>query len=300
MSDELRVTSNKNKYDTPSLKKSLVTCHLSLVTCLLLSFQFLTIIPLKIRDKISEEEIGKASAFFPLVGAFQGALLVIANLLLRKIFSVELTNGLLVFLLVISNGGFHLDGLADTFDAIAARGDKEKKLSIMKDSTIGPVGVIAIFLTLLLKFLALNSLSHLPSSILYPSLFLMPILAKWTMVVSMFHGKPAKEDGLGRIFIKNVKINTVIFSSFLIILFFVSFVAIQISFYKEIPFNPPIPPLVIFFVVLFALLYMLSLISVKFCEKTFGGITGDAIGAISEITEVVFLLIVVTWSKIFS
>lgn len=295
MSEESRVMGTKNKCNNPSMRNSIISHHSSLITRLVLSFQFLTIIPLRVRDEISEEEIGKASAFFPLVGVFQGILLVFASLLLRKVFPMELTNGLLIFLLVLSNGGFHLDGLADTFDAIAARGDKEKKLSIMKDSTIGPIGVIAIVLTLLLKFLALNSLSHLPDSTFYPSLFLMPILSKWAMVISMFYGKAARGEGLGRIFIKNVKVNTVIFSSFLIILFFVLFVAIQISFYKEIPFNPPIPPL-LFFVILFALLYMLSLISVKFCDKSFGGLTGDTLGAISEITEIIFLLMVIAWS----
>ncbi len=99
---------------------------------LLFSFQFLTIIPLRVKEHISEEEIGISPAFFPLVGVFQGGLLVISAILLRKVFSLELTNGLLILLLVLINGGFHLDGLADTFDAIAARGDKEKKLSIMK------------------------------------------------------------------------------------------------------------------------------------------------------------------------
>ncbi|MGQ9570089.1 MAG: adenosylcobinamide-GDP ribazoletransferase [Thermodesulfovibrionales bacterium] len=272
---------------------------------LILAFQFLTIIPFRVRDEISEEEIGKTSTFFPLVGIFQGALLVFASLLLRKVFPIELTNGLLVFLLVLSNGGFHLDGLADTFDAIAACGDREKKLSIMKNGTIGPIGVIAVVFTLLLKFLALNSLSNLPDSTFYNSLFFMPVVSKWAIVISMFHGKPAREDGLGRIFIKNVKVNTVILSSFLIILLFVLIVAIEIFLNKEIPFNPLIPPLlkgdegglILFFVILFALLYMLSLISVKFCDKSFGGLTGDALGAISEITELVFLLMLTMWSR---
>ncbi|MEW6001280.1 MAG: adenosylcobinamide-GDP ribazoletransferase [Nitrospirota bacterium] len=299
MSDKLRVTSNENKYDILSLKKSIVTRYSLLVTRLLFSLQFLTIIPLRVKNEISEEEIGKASSFFPLVGVFQGALLVISSLLLRKVFPLELTNGLLIFLLVLSNGGFHLDGLADTFDAIASRGDKGKKLSVMKDSTIGPIGVIAVVFTILLKIIALNSLSHLSLLTYHFSLFLMPILSKWAMVISMFHGKAARENGLGRIFIKNVKINTVIFSSFLIILFFVLIVAIQISFYKEIPFNSPTPPL-LFFVILFVFLYMLSLISVKFCDKTFGGLTGDTLGAISEITELLFLLMVIAWTQIFT
>jgi adenosylcobinamide-GDP ribazoletransferase len=274
---------------------------------LLLSLQFLTIIPLRIRDEISKEEIGKSSTFFPLVGVIQGILLVTAGVLLRKIFPLELTNGFLILLLVLSNGGFHLDGLADTFDAIASHGNIEKKLSIMKDSTTGPAGVVAIFFVILLKFLALNSISYLPHSIFYSSLFLMPILSKWTIVISMFHSKPAREDGLGRIFIESVKIKTVILSSLLVILCFVLIVTIHIFFNKGIPFNPPIPPLLkgsqggllLFFVTVFIFLYIFSLISVRFCYKSFGGLTGDTLGAISEITELLFLLMVISWLQLF-
>lgn len=272
---------------------------------LLLAFQFLTIVPIRVRGKISEEEIGMSSAFFSLVGAFQGAFLVIMAILLRKIFSPELTNGLLILLLAVINGGFHLDGLADTFDAIVARGDKEKKLSIMKDSTIGPIGVIAIVFTIFLKFFSLNNLSFFSSFIFYSSLFLMPAISKWVMVISMFHGKPAREDGLGKMFMKNVKLSTLIFSTFSIILFFVSVVVIQIFLNKEIFFNPLIPSLlkgsteglIFLFVTIVALLYLFSLISVRFCIKKFGGFTGDTLGAISEIAELVFLLIVIIWSQ---
>ncbi|MDP3297623.1 MAG: adenosylcobinamide-GDP ribazoletransferase [Thermodesulfovibrionia bacterium] len=127
---------------------------------ILLAFQFLTIIPVKEMKDVSEKEIGGASAFFPLIGWIQGALFVVSAVLFLKIFPPELVNGLLILVIVTTSGGLHLDGLADTFDAVASKGDREKKLSVMKDSTIGPVGVIAIVLALLLKFLALNSLFH--------------------------------------------------------------------------------------------------------------------------------------------
>ncbi|MEW6419520.1 MAG: adenosylcobinamide-GDP ribazoletransferase [Nitrospirota bacterium] len=277
---------------------------------LLLAFQFLSIIPLRVKGDVSEREIAQSAAFFPIVGAIQGILLVVGYTLSINFFPTELTTGILLLLLVLSNGGFHLDGLSDTFDAIAAKSednmeiDRQKRLAIMKDSTIGPIGVIAIFLTLLLKFLALNTLSHLSLFTLRSSLFLMPILSKWAMVISIFHGRPARKDGLGRIFINSVRISTVIFSSFLVIFFYILAVAIQISFYKEIFLNPPIPPLVkggeggliLLFVTISALLYIFSLISVRFCRKKFGGLTGDTLGAISEITEILFLLMVLVWS----
>ena len=107
--------------------------------------------------------------------------------------------------LVLSNGGFHLDGLADTFDALAAKGDREKKLSVMKDGTIGPVGVIAVFFSLLIKYLAIKNLTLFPLFTLYSSLLFMPAISKLAMVISMFYGKSARADGLGRLFIQNIR-----------------------------------------------------------------------------------------------
>lgn len=262
----------------------------------MLAFQFLTIIPVKVKGEISEKEIGITSAFFPLVGVFQGALLVTGNLILAKVFPAELTNVLLVLLLVLSNGGFHLDGLSDTFDALAVKSegnvdiDRQKRLTIMKDSTIGPIGVTAIVLTLLLKFLALNSLSHFSLFTLHFSLFLMPILSKWTIVISMFHSKPAREDGLGKIFIdktgsKEIAISTLILFPLLILPQIFSGRYMLNSQYA-------------FHAILLVTMYFSCRAWVGFFNKKFGGLTGDTLGAISEITEIIFLLMVILWSQL--
>ena len=45
--------------------------------------------------------------------------------------------------------------------------------------------------------------------------------------------------------------------------------------------------------------YFLCLIAVNFFGRKFGGLTGDTLGAISEIAEITFLLLVITWSRLF-
>ncbi|MEF9438542.1 MAG: adenosylcobinamide-GDP ribazoletransferase, partial [Candidatus Mariimomonas ferrooxydans] len=84
---------------------------------ILLAFQFLTIVPVKGISDVSENEVGKASAFFPLVGFVQGLLLMVSAGLFLKIFPAELVSGLIVLMIILLNGGLYLDGLADTFDA---------------------------------------------------------------------------------------------------------------------------------------------------------------------------------------
>ena len=248
---------------------------------ILLAFQFLTIIPVKEMRDVSEKEIGEASAFFPLIGFIQGTLFVVSAGLFLKIFPPELANGLLVFVIIITSGGLHLDGLADTFDAIALRGDREKKLLVMKDSTIGPVGVIAIVILILLKYLALNAFFFHSSPITYySSLFLMPVFSRWVMVTAIFHGKSARQDGIGKIFVENTKLKELIIATSLTVLIFL--LVLFITHY-------PLP--ITYFLFVLLVLYIFSFVSVWFCNKKFGGMTGDTFGAVSEISEILFLII---------
>ena len=91
-----------------------------------LALQFLTILPVGIKGGISGENLGRSSVFFPLIGLFKGGLLVLTYKALGPVFSHQIIAALLLILSVLINGGFHLDGLADTFDAIASRKSREK------------------------------------------------------------------------------------------------------------------------------------------------------------------------------
>lgn len=262
---------------------------------LLLAFQFLTIVPVKVRGEVFEKDMSGSAAFFPVVGAFQGLLAAAAALLFMRLFSSEVASGLVVFVLTLSNGGFHLDGLADTFDALAvkANGEKafaqQKRLSVMKDSSTGAIGVIAIVFAVLLKFVFLNFLfSKYPLFSVLCLLFLMPVFSKWVMIPGMFHGISARQDGLGKIFINDTGTTTVFLSSLSVVLFCIS----ALLFYPDRAYFQKAIALFLF---LFAVLYMFSFISVKFCKERFGGTTGDNLGAISEISEILFLMVTSLW-----
>ncbi len=259
----------------------------------LLAFQFLTIVPIK-EIKVSEKEMGASSAFFPVVGFIEGLLLVVAAQGLLKILPSEITNGLLIVMIILINGGLHLDGLADTFDAIALRGDKGKKLAVMKDSTIGPIGVIAIVLVILLRYLLLNALFFNSARIIYYSLlFLMPIFSRWVMVPAIFHSKSARQDGLGKIFIENTKLKELVIATALVIGCWLLVNSFLLSFPSLITYHLSL------FLLPLLLLYIFSLLSVWFCNKRFGVMTGDTFGALSEISGILFLLTVVIWSQNF-
>ncbi len=255
---------------------------------ILLAFQFLTIIPVRDIGEVPDREVGKATAFFPLIGLFEGTLLLGLAPLFLRFFPSELTNGLLVLVMVIINGGLHLDGLADTFDAIASRGSKEKKHAVMKESTVGALGVIAIVMALLLKYLLLNALffdSRTP--VYYSTLLLLPVLSRWTMVAAIYHCRPAKQDGLGKMFADHTGKREVLTATLFALV--ISFPALGIMSQFSV--------LIFYLMFLMPVLYIFAFIAVWFCNKNFDGMTGDTLGAIHEITVLIILTIMVIWSQ---
>lgn len=255
------------------------------------ALQFLTIIPVKVTGEVTEKDIAGSTTFFPLVGAIQGLLITGGAVLFTKLFNTEIASGVAILILTVSNGGFHLDGLADTFDALAVKssGDREedlaKRLSVMKDSSTGAIGVVAIVFTVLLKFalikalLSHSSLLTLDSSLI---LILMPAFSKWVTVPAMYHGVSARKDGLGRILLDNVGINEVLSSTVFMILLCLP----AIFMGRWFPFGSPWP----FFLVVLVMLYFFSLLTVRFCKARFGGLTGDTFGAMGELSEILYLM----------
>ncbi len=266
---------------------------------LLVAIQFLTIVPVRSNMTVSEDDVSKSVSFFVVVGLLQGLLLVATDLSARRIFHSDLVTGLVLLLLVLSNGGFHLDGLSDTFDALALKSegneglDKSRRLAMMKTGTVGPMGVTAIFFALALKYLALNNVSLFHPFIYRSSLLLMPVISKWAMVVSMFHGKPARDDGLGRIFINKTGIKESGISTVILMLILISS---ELFFSRILHLYIP-DKHYLFYMLLLPAIYFFCTMGIKFFDKNFGGLTGDVLGAISEITEIIFLFMVIIWSR---
>lgn len=263
---------------------------------LLLAIQFLTILPVRVKGNVSEREISKSSAFFVLAGLLQGIFLIVTVNIGERFFQPELTVLLVLFAMVLSSGGLHLDGLADTFDAFALKStgvperDREKRLSAMKDSATGPIGVISIIFAILFKFFSLKNISYFIPSVYYSSLLLMPVFSKWTMTVGIFHGKAARDSGLGKLFIEGTGIREFFISTFIL---FATCGLIYIIFKYYLPNS-----WFIFCGAMTGALYILAILWLHICNKKFGGSTGDTLGALSEITEITFLLMVIIWQRL--
>ena len=98
----------------------------------------------------NEKNMRYSLCAFPLVGVLCGVLwCVCASLPLPAM--VRAAGFCLIPIWV--TGGIHLDGYADTCDALSSYGDREKKLEILKDPHLGAFAVISLAVYLLLHII---------------------------------------------------------------------------------------------------------------------------------------------------
>lgn len=116
-----------------------------------------TIVPVRDTTALTRERAAVALRWFPLVGAGLGTLAALPLAAVRAFAPHATLLGavLAVGLLALASRGLHLDGLADTADGLASRAPPEQALSIMHRSDIGPFGVLAIVLAVLVDVAAL-------------------------------------------------------------------------------------------------------------------------------------------------
>ena len=239
---------------------------------------FFTRIPIKwsfFSDKAPD--LTKAAWAFPLVGFLIGGLSgLLGDFLIYLGLSVFLSCIVAITMSVILTGAFHEDGLADTADGLGAGGSPERINKIIHDSRLGTYGVVALVLGLLTRLGLLLSLVEYGYS-------LISILS-----VGFASGK------LAIIFSRNFFNN----SKFAKIGSIVGIISHKNLFLATMIWALPTSVIFPFYGILLGGLLMaliIFIIGLK-SKKALGGITGDILGAVAFLTELVFLfgIIVVT------
>jgi adenosylcobinamide-GDP ribazoletransferase len=122
---------------------------------LVTAFRTLTILPVPGKDA---EKLSGALPWFPVVGAAMGlglyALAFLAGYLPGAVTGPALGAAVLLAAGCFLTRGLHLDGLADWADGFGGSFEREKTLSIMKDPRVGAFGVIALIVVLIAKWSA--------------------------------------------------------------------------------------------------------------------------------------------------
>lgn len=241
-----------------------------MISALQLAFSFLTRFPVGRRVEYGENDYRNSYLFFPVVGLVIGILLALSAAALAFIGVREAAIAfVLLAVLVAVTGGLHIDGLADTADGFFARKDGEETLRIMKESCTGTFGVAAVVLVLVGKFAALWAIlsTGVVSSII-PAL----VLSRWAMAVASYGSAYPREEGTGKAFVGTLTLQSYLISTAVA-------VAIAVLFAGKGA------------LVLIAIAAAIALVVKAVSYRKIGGVTGDVLGAVNEICELVLLTV---------
>ena len=237
------------------------------MTPFFIALQFLTTFPVQLKQMPSKQQNAQSLLFYPVIGLIIGLILFALAHLLQAI-PVILLSSLILVLWIWLTGGLHLDGLADTADAwVGGFGDAERTLSIMKDPSCGPIGVLSLIILCLLKWSALYILLQ---QHLYSALILFPLLGRLAPLFLFLTTHYVREKGLGSAIAECIPKTAALIVCALCLLASVywGWAGIMSAI-----------------VMTASLLYLRH----KFIQRI-GGITGDTVGASIEICEAVSLL----------
>jgi adenosylcobinamide-GDP ribazoletransferase len=162
----------------------------------------------------------------------------------------------------------HLDGLGDTADALGAGRNRDRALTIMRDSRVGTFGAVAIFFALIIK---LSAIANLAGAQRCTALYLAPGLARWTMVAVAQRMNYLRGAGAGTTLLgdgNSAALRTASAIAIVGVAIAHSLVAVRGA--------------------LIAIVIVIALRAIY--RRWLGGVTGDLIGAAGEIVEIAIIV----------
>ncbi len=237
---------------------------MAVITTIRSAFGFLTRLP--VGPWPLQNDLNGISAWLPLVGLVVGGLAGILTWAATLLFPPLVCGVIGCACWVAVTGGLHLDGLADCCDGLLGSASRERRLEIMKDPHLGAFGVIGLFFALMLKAAALGLMP--PSSGL--SIVLAATLGRW-LLLPVSRLPQARPGGMGADFAAGLQTGSI---------FFAAILPIGLAFLLGMQG---------WMAVLAALIAAAAVLGLAW--KRIGGVTGDVLGALVEVTETAVLLV---------
>lgn len=237
-------------------------------------------VPARAQARIGASEVAASAPFFPIVGALLGLAIGLVGQVVADRSGEVLGAAVAVVLLVLLTGALHLDGLADSADALGARGgSRERRLEIMRDSATGAYGTAAIAGWFLLVAAALAALP--------PDQW--AVILAWTLALAralaVAHARalpPARDGGLGAGFTMTTL--ALVAALVVVVLIGTGLAALPVDGGALSS-----PPARIFDLAALAALLM-HVVVLVLARRLVGGRTGDTLGASIALAEVAALI----------
>jgi len=223
------------------------------------ALRFLTILPL---GKPADFPGHRIVPYFPLAGLILGLLLALIDAVFQYIFPLSIVSLIDVVFLAVFTGALHLDGLADTADGLFSHRSREEVLRIMKDSRVGTMGILALIFVLGTKWAGISSLHEY--RVFY--LIIVPAYARGAFTIAIHFLDYVRPEGgtAGKFFASDGSIASL------------GWLLAPVVFSMWLGFRGIILNGVFIGIVMLVTLHY---------KKRLGGITGDMLGALGEVTE---------------
>ncbi|MGE5831270.1 MAG: adenosylcobinamide-GDP ribazoletransferase [Micromonosporaceae bacterium] len=234
-----------------------------------LALTTLTVAPLR-PGRVDRGTASVAMALAPAVGALLGLLTGAAGIGLLRLGAPAALGGVLVVAAGVGlTRGLHLDGLADTVDALGSYRGRAAALEIMRRPEVGPFGVIAIVLALVVQTVGASALLARPGPAARAGVVVATTTGRIGACAACRRGVPAaRADGLGALVAGSVRWP-------ILIAWTLAVAALALPAVPGRPWHGPL-----------AVLLGLSAAAllVRHAVRRLGGITGDVLGAACEIS----------------
>ncbi len=247
------------------------------MTGLATAFSLLTVLPVRVAT-VERRSAAAALRWAPVVGLLLGAAAGGLVVGLAALGLPALVTGLLaVGALALATRGMHLDGLADTADGLGCYGPPERALAVLRDGSAGPFAVVTLIVVLGVQAASLGSLGAAPISVAaVPAAALAAATGRASFAWSCRRGvPPARPDGLGALVAGSQPV-------WVAPLWWLALAGASVP---VLGWRGPVGV---------ALAAVVAVGLAWHTARRFGGVTGDALGAASELATTTVLLVLLT------
>jgi adenosylcobinamide-GDP ribazoletransferase len=236
-----------------------------------LALSWLTVLPVEASD-VDRRTARAAITFAPVVGLLLGAVAAGIGYGATLLGAPALLAGLLaVAALALSTRGMHVDGFADTVDGLGCYGPPERALAVMRDGGAGPFAVIALIITVGAQAVCIGALA---TGDRWPLVVIAVAAGRAAFVSVCRRGVPAaRPDGLGALVAGSQHV--VVGAAWWLVLAAAAAVVTPWAALGPVIAAVVVEPLV------------------RHVVRRFGGVSGDVLGASSELAVTVTLVVFV-------
>lgn len=258
----------------------------------LTAVMFLTRISVPKNIDHSPVYLEKSPKYFPVIGWIVGGFCALIFLVVNRFISTDVAIMASMVAGILTTGAFHEDGFADVCDGFGGGWTKEKILLIMKDSRIGAFGAIGLLCMLATRFLLIKELPQFTPALKTSSVNLFFNYRYFIICIIAAHSV----SRLAPVFV--IQLYDYVTDSDASKSKFVAS--------RKLPVGELIAAIILGLLPMAFLSwhFLLALIPVAYAtwslatwfKKWIGGYTGDCLGTVQQVTEIVFYLgFIIVW-----